>query len=211
MTEIVYILINEAMPGYAKIGRTDNLEQRIRSLDNTSVPLPFECFYAARVNDAAFVEKQLHDAFADFRVRKNREYFEISPDRVVSALKIGALEEVTPGVDYVESDDDQKALDKARTRRSAFNFEMVNIPDGAELRFLRDESVVCKVVGAKRVEFAGEVTSLSAAAQKALEMNGLHWKAVQGPMYWLYEGETLGERRYRMESGDEFSESCRDV
>jgi hypothetical protein len=87
MAEIVCVLINEAMPGYAKIGRTDNLEQRIRSLDNTSVPLPFECFYAARVNDAAFVEKQLHDAFADFRVRKNREYFEISPDRVVSALK----------------------------------------------------------------------------------------------------------------------------
>ncbi|MCU7844858.1 MAG: GIY-YIG nuclease family protein [Candidatus Thiodiazotropha sp. (ex Monitilora ramsayi)] len=203
MTEIVYVLINEAMPNYAKIGRTDNLEQRIRSLDNTSVPLPFECFYAARVNDAAFVEKQLHDAFADFRVRKNREYFEVSPDRIVSALKIGALEEVTPGVDYVESEDDQKALDKARTRRSAFNFEMVKIPEGAELQFVRDESVTCKVVGTKRVEFQGETTSLSAAASSALNNMGLYWKAVQGPMYWLYEGETLGERRYRLETSDE--------
>lgn len=203
MAEIVYILINEAMPGYAKIGRTDDLEQRIRSLDNTSVPLPFECFYAARVNDAAFVEKQLHAAFADFRVRKNREYFEISPDRIVSALKIGAIEEVTPGVDYVESADDQKALDKARTRRSAFNFEMVKIPDGAELQFIRDENVTCKVVGAKRVEFDGEITSLSAAASSALNRMGLYWKAVQGPMYWLYEGESLGERRYRFESGEE--------
>lgn len=203
MSNIVYVLINEAMPNYVKIGKTDNLEQRIRSLDNTSVPLPFECFYAARVADATFVEKQLHDAFADARVRKNREYFEISPDRVVSALKIGTLEEVTPGVDYVDSDDDQKALDKARTRRSAFNFEMVKIPNGAELVFTRDENVICKVIGSKKVEFAGEVTSLSAAAQKALEDMGLYWKAVQGPMYWSYEGETLGERRYRLEMGDE--------
>ena len=202
MTNIVYVLINEAMPGYTKIGRTDNLEQRIRTLDNTSVPLPFECFYAARVNDAAFVEKSLHDAFADVRVRKNREYFEISPDRIVSALKIGAIEEVTPSVDYVESEDDQKALDKARIRRSAFNFEMVKIPVGAELQYIRDENVVCRVIDSKKVEFEGEITSLSAAAQKALENTGLFWKAVQGPMYWMYEGETLGERRHRLETED---------
>ena len=61
--EIVYILINEAMPDYVKIGRTTNLEQRIRSLDVTSVPLPFECFYACTVRDANFVERSLHDAF----------------------------------------------------------------------------------------------------------------------------------------------------
>ena len=200
MTDIVYVLINEAMPGYVKIGKTSDLEQRIRSLDNTSVPLPFECFYAARVNDSAFVEKSLHDAFADVRVRKNREYFEISPDRVVSALKIGAIEEVTPGVDYVESEDDQKALDKARTRRSAFNFEMVKIPPGSELQFIRDENVVCKVIDSKKVEFESEVTTLSAASKKALEYMDLYWKAVQGPMYWMFEGETLGERRYRLET-----------
>lgn len=202
MSEIVYVLINEAMPGYVKIGKTSDLENRIRSLDNTSVPLPFECFYAAIVNDSSFVEKSLHDAFSDVRVRKNREYFEISPDRVVSALKIGVIEEVTPGIDYVESEDDQKALDKARTRRSAFNFEMVKIPVGAELIFIRDEDIICTVVDSKKVEFEGEVTSLSAAAQKALEKMDLHWKAVQGPMYWMYEGEALGERRYRLETED---------
>ena len=88
MNEIIYILINEAMPGYVKIGRTTNLEQRIRSLDTTSVPLPFECFYACTVANADFVEKQLQDAFLDHRVRSTREFFELSPDRVVSALKL---------------------------------------------------------------------------------------------------------------------------
>ena len=187
------------MPGYVKIGRTSDLEKRIRSLDNTSVPLPFECFYAVRVNNSAFVEKQLHDAFADTRVRKNREYFEISPARIAAALKIAEIEEVTPGVDYVESNDDQQALDKARIRRSAFNFTMVNIPVGAQLHFTRDDTVMCEVIDAKQVRFENQITSLSAAAQKALENIGLNWKAVQGPMYWTYDGETLGERRYRLE------------
>jgi len=203
MAEIVYVLINEAMPGYTKIGRTTDLEQRIRSLDNTSVPLPFECFYAATVNNASFVEKQLHDAFEDMRVRKNREYFEIAPERVAAALKIGTLEEVTPSVDYVESDDDQKALNKARTRRSAFNFNMVDIPIGSVLSFVRDSEITCKVVGSKKVLLDEKVVSVSVAASQALENVGIQWKSVQGPLYWEYEGETLDERRRRLEQSDD--------
>ena len=39
---IVYILTNEAMPGYVKIGRTDgDLAGRVRQLNSTGVPLPF--------------------------------------------------------------------------------------------------------------------------------------------------------------------------
>ncbi len=80
---IVYVLINEAMPDLVKIGKTTDLEGRIRGLDNTSIPLPFECFYAARVADPDFVERQLHDAFGDHRIRSNREFFRIAPERIV--------------------------------------------------------------------------------------------------------------------------------
>ena len=45
MPEIVYVLTNEAMEGMVKIGRTTtSVEQRIRELDNTSMPLPFCVF-----------------------------------------------------------------------------------------------------------------------------------------------------------------------
>jgi len=47
--EIIYVLTNSAMEGYVKIGRTTNLDQRLSSLDNTSVPLPFECVFAIEV------------------------------------------------------------------------------------------------------------------------------------------------------------------
>lgn len=43
--EYVYVLTNPAMPEYVKVGRTNNIERRIKDLSkDTSVPLPFECY-----------------------------------------------------------------------------------------------------------------------------------------------------------------------
>jgi len=185
-----------AMPGYVKIGRTSNLEQRIRSLDTTNMPLPFECFYACTVRDSNFVEKQLHDAFLDNRVRSSREFFEISPERVVSALKLAEIENITPRRDYVETQEDQNALNQARTRRAVFNFNLASIPIGAELSYVNDENVKARVIDNKLIELNSEVTSLSASAQKLL--NSLH--PIQGTLYWMFEGETLDQRRRRLEA-----------
>lgn len=195
MNEVIYILINEAMPGYVKIGRTTNLEQRIRSLDTTSVPLPFECFYACTVSDSQFVERQLHDAFMDHRVRSSREFFEISPERAVAALKLAEIENVTPRKDFVETQEDQHALNQARKKRSVFNFAMVNIPIGAELIFSRDKNIKARVIDNRSIELNGEIVSLSSSAQKILG----YASGVQGTAYWMYEGELLDERRKRME------------
>ncbi len=126
MDQIIYILINEAMSGYVKVGKTTNLEQRVRDLSRASgVPLPFEVFYAAKVLDMHKAEKLLHDAFGDNRVALNREFFKIAPERIVAALKLAELENVTPGYDFVDSPEEQRALDKARKMRSRFNFEIV--------------------------------------------------------------------------------------
>jgi hypothetical protein len=202
MDNIIYVLRNEAMPGYVKIGRTGNLEQRIRSLDTTGVPLPFECFYACKVKDAAFVERQIFDAFLDHRVRPSREFFEVAPERVIAMLLLAATEDVTPGKDFVDSQEDQQALNRTRERRSVFNFNMVDIPAGAELIFSRDPNVKATVVDNRNVEFEGEVVSLSVAADRALNQIGIQWKSVRGPAYWMYEGETLDERRGRFEMGE---------
>lgn len=198
MNEIIYILINEAMPGYVKIGRTTNLNQRLQSLYRTQVPLPFECFYACTVENGAEVEKWLFDIFDDRRVSRDREFFEVSPERVVAALRAKAIKEVTPEETYVESEEDRVALNKAQTRRSVFNFKMVDIPVGAELVFSHDESKKAKVIDNRWIEFNGERTSISLSAQKIL---GYAYK-VSGALYWMYEGETLDERRRRFESGE---------
>lgn len=76
---IVYVLSNPAFDGYVKVGRTVDLEQRLKQLDNTSVPLPFRCEFAIEVPNDVEAEKLVHQAFADARVRSNREFFEIEP------------------------------------------------------------------------------------------------------------------------------------
>ena len=195
---IIYILTNESMPGYVKIGKTDNLRQRMRSLYRTPVPLPFECFYACTVENAEKVEKWLFDIFDDRRVSKEREFFEIAPERVVAALKEKAVKDITPKQDYVESKEDVQAINQARTRRMRFNFKMVDIPAGAELIFSRNKDIKAQVIDDRNIEFNGEITNLSSAAQKALEVD----YGVAGTDYWMYEGETLDERRRRMESGE---------
>ena len=205
MTEgVIYILMNEAMPGYTKIGKiTSPVEQRMKELDSAGVPLPFECFYAAKVADIDHVERSLHDAFADNRVRPRREFFLISPERVQSALQLAALEDATPGEDVVEDADDQAALNKARKNRSPFKFKMVEISPGSVLTFSKVHSITCKVLDHKKVEFQGETTSLSASALKILHQMGYHkWLQVAGPIYWEFEDETLDERRRRMEAED---------
>lgn len=203
MNGIIYILINEAMPGCVKIGKTTtSVEQRTLELSRSSaVPLPFECYYAARVANMNEVELALHDAFGDHRTNPRREFFNISPERVVAILKLLTLEDVTPSRDAgVESKEDAIAIERARKRRSAFNFKMVDIPAGAELKFIRDENVTCIVApDQKHVIFDNREMSSSEAA--ALVLRSAWWP--QGPGYWTYNGETLDERRMRLEENDD--------
>jgi len=198
MPEIVYVLTNESMPGYVKIGATTDLERRMKELDNTSVALPFGCFHASVVKDMSFVEKQLHEAFSDHRVRASREFFELSPVRVESVLKLVELENVTPNVDIVESKDDQLALNKARRRRPNFDFNSLNIPIGSELVFIHDEAIKAVVIDDRRIRLGEEITTTSAAAVKLTNSK----TALQGPLFWLFEGEILNERRNRLGYAD---------
>ena len=71
----IYIAINEAMPGFVKIGQTRSLDGRLKSLYASSVPYPFAYYYAAKVIDPEWVESKLHEAFADRRASSNREFF----------------------------------------------------------------------------------------------------------------------------------------
>ena len=59
MSGIVYLLTNPVMPGLTKIGKTNinGLESRLQNLYNTSIPIPFHCFYACEVEEPDLVEK----------------------------------------------------------------------------------------------------------------------------------------------------------
>ena len=192
---IIYILTNEAMPGYVKVGKTStSVTQRIKELDNTSLPYPFECFYAARVADMDRAERLVHDAFADQRVTRRREFFAIDAERIRSAVKLAELEDVTPTEDeVVEDSEDRAALDRAKKRRSQATFGMVGIQPGTVLTFSKDPTVTCVVVDDRRVDFEGEITSLSASALTVVHRMGYEWTNVNGWAYWTHDGRPLAE------------------
>ncbi|HWQ27247.1 MAG TPA: GIY-YIG nuclease family protein [Chlorobaculum sp.] len=201
MPEIVYVLINEAMPGIVKIGRTiDNVESRIVQLSSSSgVPLAFECYFAAEVQNCANLERKLHQLFSENRVNPKREFFKIDPERVVLAISIGAFKEVTVGTTQIDKEE-QEALEKAKSRRPRLRLDALGIKPGEILTLSRDESITAEVVEGGRVLFNGLVQSLSAAALTALQSLGYKTSAASGSDYWKYDGELLDERRRRMES-----------
>jgi hypothetical protein len=207
MAETVYVLTNEAMEGLVKIGRTTtSVEQRIRELDNTSIPLPFQCFYAGEVANSLLVEGKLHRIFADKRIRNNREFFRVDPNQVREAIQLAELRDVTPRFDVVVDAEDLQALKKAvatEERRSRLRFSELDIKTGSVLTFLKDSNITCEVVSDGKVDFEGKVMSPSASALIAVKRLGYEWAAVSGSDYWEIEGETLTARRLRIEDEQE--------
>ena len=198
---IVYILSNPAMPDYIKIGRTDgNTSQavlkRMKYLDVTSTPRPFHCEAAAVVADPIGVEKALHTIFGDRRIRENREFFEgVSVVRARAALDLVKIKDVTPSGGTPELNAAGAVVEEKPPRRPPFSFSKANVPAGAILTWAYESSITCEVVNDRQVRYDGKLYMLSPLAQQLL---GAKWSP-QGTAYWLYEEETLDERRKRLE------------
>ncbi len=203
---VLYILTNPFMPELVKIGcTTGHVEDRIKQLSSsTGVPVAFQCYFAARVENMALKEKRLHQLFSDKRVNPNREFFQIAPEKVVLAIAMGAFTEVTPGkVDLpMEEEAAASKAEQAQTRKRAnINLAAINIPLGALLTLSRDEGVHATVVEGNKVKFEGQIMSLSASALEALRKLGYKTGAASGSDYWMFEGITLDEIRKAAESG----------
>ena len=179
---IIYVLTNPAMPGLVKIGRTTDLEKRLTSLDNTSVPYPFRCEFALQVPKSKQSESLLQDTFKQHRVRKRREFFEVDVAPVIAAMKLTGGRDVTPTDDIGA---DQAGVDAANLvikKAGRFNFESVDIPVGSVLAYYDDHTVTATVHSRNKIEFKGEITSLSAAALTLLHRAGRNWRAAAGPL-----------------------------
>jgi len=88
----VYILTNSSFrENWVKIGKSSReVDVRSKELDNTAVPLPFEIFATLKTTKYNEVEKNLHKIFtdlADARIRKGREFFNITPQKALDYLK----------------------------------------------------------------------------------------------------------------------------
>lgn len=191
----VYILKNEAMPGYIKIGlsQQNDIQMRLKQLDNTSTPLPFECVYAARVPDCRALERTLHFVFGEKRTRSNREFFRADPDVVEAVIKLVEIKEETPtDAEQRITPDEREAIEEVKIARAEpITFERLGLAVGTVLTFSKEPMITCSVAGPKAVLFRGEVMSHSAAALIVIHEMGYDWPRVSGSQYWTYEGVKL--------------------
>ena len=89
----VYILTNPSFKeDWVKIGKSSRpVDIRSKELDNTAVPLPFEIYATLKTVKYSEVELQLHrmiDRLTDIRIRPNREFFNIAPNKALELLTI---------------------------------------------------------------------------------------------------------------------------
>jgi hypothetical protein len=195
MPGIIYILSNPAMPGIIKIGKTtqEDVKTRMQQLYQTGVPLPFECVYAASVNNIDDVEKALFLAFNPNRLNPKREFFEIDAIQVISILKLLQLENVSDQVEHESEVIDQVELEAGQAyarKRPNFNFVEMGIPVGSQIYFNSDGEAAT-VISEKLVRFRDTETSLTNATRMALG-EGYAYNVAPGP-YWTFNGRKLRE------------------
>ena len=216
MKGVIYILTNPSFPQYVKIGYASNLGRRLGELNRSeALPYAFRA-YATYDTDKRLTDKALHELLdtlnPDLRTietfngqKRSREFFEMSAEDAYSILEAIArisgtenrLHRVTPTGEQLE--EEREAEQTRSARRAPFRFSMVGLKPGDKVAFARDPSKQAMVVDDRRVEYEGVTTSLSSLAER---LTGLG-HALQGPLYFTYEGELLTDRRERMEKVNE--------
>lgn len=208
----IYVLTNPSFPEYVKIGYADNVDERLAQLNRSEcTPFAFRKYATLHVT-SRLADKHVHKLIDSFKpelhAKENvngklrvREFFAMDAAEAVELLTmIGSIYGETP-LTYASSKDEQKenkmATDAAiaTERRSPFSFYKCGIKDGEKILFIEDPSIECYVVGEREISYHGEVTSLSALAKKLLKKN----HAVQGTLYFSYDGEVLSALRKRLE------------
>jgi len=207
---IVYILTNPCFDGWVKIGMTErnDLESRLRTLNAPSnLPLSFRVYAVLYVENPKVVEQSIHGlldhADKTLHAREKlpngkervREFFHMSPERAYGIFKEAAkLKGIEKDLHLIEPNSVEKEEEKL-VRRKGFSFQELGVPIGSELVFLRDENVkVITVDDRNQVMYDGRKTTLSNIARELLGYR------VSGALYFLFENETLNDRRARLES-----------
>jgi hypothetical protein len=215
-TGIVYIVKNPAFPHLIKIGKTSKTCVEDRGLNASNVAEDFIVLKSYECNNMEEVEAHLHDLFKTYRhftkTGRKTEFFYVTCEndalRTLDMLvKAGrdTTSELQEIIDDRQSEESEYDETKVRERQRNV-FEKLELPIGAELVFIDDETKKCRVVeplannGSKRIEYNGKIYSLSGLAMDLREEREGKRMSSRGINWFKYEGELLLDRLTRMEA-----------
>lgn len=210
---VIYILTNPSFKEYVKIGYATDIEKRLRQLNRSeTIPFAFRV-YATYDVDTDLTDKELHRLIdmlnPDLRTietfdgkTRTKEFYAMSPEEAYSLLECIAkisgtshcLKRMKPeGHEILDEQTAEQVQEEAR--RGPFRFGEVSIPVGSKVQFIDNPAIEATVLDDRHVEYNGETTSLTRLAMELKHTT----RALQGPLFFTYEGETLAARRIRME------------
>lgn len=90
----IYVLSTREQPDVLKIGMTQrSVEERVKEINSaTGVAIPFSARSVFLVSDARFAERKVFERLDSFRIRSDREFFQIPYQEAVKAIR-GCLDE----------------------------------------------------------------------------------------------------------------------
>lgn len=197
----IYILVNPAFPKLVKIGYADNVQKRVKTLNsNSGLPDPYHVYATYKVKkrlEDLKLHKLIDSLDSDLRHTKNKEFYEMTPEKAYTILS--AIAEINGDEDllvlnpyqddyFVKKTGDNANPDgpvTVKKKKPPVNFAQCGIPVGAELVFIEDPSVVCTVYNERKVQYKGQITSLSAIS------DGIKGHSTQGPSYFTYNGKKV--------------------
>ena len=216
---VIYILTNPSFKEYVKIGYADDVEVRLKQLNNSEcIPFAFR-IYATYEVEERLTDLKLHALIDQLNPnlrsidnvdgkKRVREFYAMSPEQAYSILEtialLGGRKERLKL--WEASIEERKELELAQEieeehieRLSPFAFSKCNIPVGTKITFVcrgnAYSGTECVVIDDKSVEYNGKRYSLSALAT---EFTGSK-HGVAGPTYFKYNGEWLYKIRAKLE------------
>lgn len=85
----LYVISSPSLPNLVKVGvsRRESPWTRVRELSSSSLPIPFKAHCFVFSDDCFELESAMHKYFDAQRVNKDREFFAITPQQAIDALK----------------------------------------------------------------------------------------------------------------------------
>lgn len=203
----VYILTNPSMPGWIKIGSTENISNRLKSLnERTAVPLSFSCYASLETADYEVIEHNIHSMIdninPELRAKERthddkmrvREFFRMSPQQATQVLKNIMELKGIPENKLVYDQATEDEIEEEKKRRERTTFLMLGIPKGTELTYERDANI--KVITDNDINMVIYKDEPRTISNVAAELLGEHRNGFE---HFMYKGRTLWDIRCELE------------
>lgn len=192
---IIYICTT-SVEGLIKIGRTDNFNARMNILEQNSYwnVSGLKRFYAVRVDDYIEKEKLIHTIFSKSQVA-NSELFALDKNLAKDMLDAFEGKIIYPEQPKKQINDNAQIINKKRKTPTRFN--MVNIPVGSTLVFIKDHTItVTTVDDINKVNLNGKVMAISEAAARLRGKNSRgEYPSTCGQAWFTYNDKLITELR----------------